>query len=190
MVRSPNGIFWLRAALALALAGSLAACGGNPNAGQYVGDSITATDFDNLAGWGADPAALSREHARSGRFSTFVSPEREFSLTYHLPLKEASVHIIKAVEIDAWVYLPSANAKASLRVQVFRPPGSADTSPLFNEPLHLLDQVHEFAKWQPIHQIFELPPDLPLDSDLRIYLWRDASAEPVYLDDLTVKARE
>nr|GFB80774.1 hypothetical protein [Tanacetum cinerariifolium] len=55
----------------------LAACGGNPAAGQYVGDSITTTDFDNLAGWGADPNGLSREHAHSGRFATFVSPERD-----------------------------------------------------------------------------------------------------------------
>ena len=190
MIRSPKGFFWPHAALVVALAGSLAACGGNPAAGQYVGDSITTTDFDNLAGWGADINGLSREHAHSGRFATFVSPEREYSLTYSLPLRDASVHLIKAVEIDAWVYLPSDKAKASLTVQTVRPPGSPDTSSLSNEPLHLLDQVHKFGKWQPVHHVFVLPPGLPVDSDLRIFLWRDASSEPVYLDDLTVKARE
>jgi hypothetical protein len=192
MMRLPNGFFWPHVVLALALASSLAACGSNPDAGQYVGDSITATDFDNLAGWGADPNGLSRDHAHSGRFSTFISPEREYSLTYNLPLRDASVHTIKAVEVDAWVYLPSDQAKASLTVQVVRPvpAGGTTAASLSNEPLHLLDQVHKFGKWQPVHQVFVLPPNLPADSELRIFMWRDASSEPVYLDDLTVKARE
>lgn len=180
---------WSRPLGLLGLLG-LAACGPDPRAGQYVGDRITATDFENLAGWGADVQALSREHAHSGRFATFAGPAREFSLTYRLPLREASVHTIKAVEVDAWVLVPSGQAAASLVVQVFRPPGSPEATPLYNEPLPLLGEVHEYGKWQPVHHVFVLPPGLPPDAELRCYLWRAGSPETVYLDDLTLKARE
>ena len=176
-----------RAGLLAGLVG-LAACGGDPRAGQYVGDIITATDFEQLAGWGdADGPALTRQQVHSGRTATFVGPTREYSLTYHLPLGRASVHPIKAVELEAWVYLPSDKANATLAVQVL-PPGGG--KPLYDEPLHLLDLVHVFGRWLGVHQVFVLRWDLPSEAELRIFLWRATSPEPVYLDDLTVKARE
>lgn len=167
------------------LAVALASCG-DPQTGNYVGDVITRTDFEDLAGWGTDVSALTREHAHSGRFATFVGPGREFSLTYKLPLGAASVHPVKAVEVEAWVYLPSAQADATLLVQVL----GTDGRPLFNEGLHLPEQLHEYAVWKPVQHTFVLPPNLPLDSELRLYLWGANAHEPVYLDDLTAKARE
>lgn len=178
---------WKVGLLSLSLLG---ACRDDAAQGQYVGDSITRTDFDDLLGWGADPTALTREHAHSGRFATFVNADREYSLTYRLPLGQASVHIIKAVEIEAWVYLTSAKAAASLSVQLGRPGASSDAPALYAEQLNLLDQVHEFGKWVPVHRTFVLPEGAPSESELRIFLWRQNSPEPVYLDDLHVKARE
>jgi len=172
----------------LGLMVALASCG-DAGAGRYVGDYITQTDFDNLAGWGADVNALTREHAHSGRFATVVNTTREYSLTYRLPLREASVHALRAVEIDAWVFLPSSKASASLNVQV-QPVSGVSGDALYNEELHLLDQVQEFGKWTPIHRVFVLPTRLPAEAELRIFLWRASSPEPVYLDDLRVKARE
>ena len=176
--------------LSLAALSLLGACHSDPAQGQYVGDSITRTDFDDLLGWGADPAALTREHAHSGRFATFVGPGRDYSLTYRLPLGQASVHTVRAVEIDAWVYLPSSSAAASLNVQLGRAGAGSDAPPLYAEQLNLLDQVHEFGKWVPVHRTFVLPEGAPGESELRIFLWRQSSPEPVYLDDLHVKARE
>ena len=37
---------------------------------------------------------------------------------------------------------------------------------------------------------FTLPPNLPYDASLRMYLWRGSSTKAVYLDDLRVKALE
>jgi hypothetical protein len=168
----------------------LTACSGDPRAGQYVGDIITAIDFEQLAGWGStDLTALTQQQAHSGRMATFVGPGREFSLTYHLPLGQASVHTLKAVEVDAWVYLPSGKADALLAIQVQHAPVDSGAI-LYDAQLRLLDQVHAFGSWQRVHKVFILPWDLPGDAELRIFLWRSASAEPVYLDDLTVKARE
>lgn len=170
--------------------GLLSACHSDPAQGTYVGDIITRTDFEDLLGWGADPAALSRDRAHSGRYAMFVGPSREYSLTYRLPLRDASVHTIKAVEIDAWVYLPSPKAAVSLNVQLGRAIAGGDPNPIYEEQLALLDQVHEFGKWTQIHRTFVLPENVPGESELRIFLWRQSSPEPVYLDDLQVKARE
>jgi len=176
-----------RAGLLAGLVG-LAACGGDPRAGQYVGDNVTTTDFEQLAGWGdADRQALTQQQAHSGRTATFVGPARAYSLAYYLPLGQASVHPLKAVELDAWVYLPSGKASAALAVQVLPPGGGA---PLYHEQLPLLDQVHDFGSWQRVHHVFVLPQGLPGEAELRIFLGRATSPEPVYLDDLTVKARE
>jgi hypothetical protein len=166
----------------------LAACGGDPRTGHYVGDIITATDFEQLAGWGsADRQALTRQQAHSGRTATFVGPGHEQSLAYQLPLNQANVHPLKAVELEAWVYLPSNKAAGVLAVEVL-PPGGGP--PLYHEQLPLLDQVQEFGSWQQVHKVFVLPWDLPGEAQLRIFLGRATSPEPLYLDDLTVKARE
>lgn len=176
---------WRRPAGLLALAG-LAACG-DPRAGQYVGDTVTRTDFEDLAGWGSDVNALTTRHAHSGSQATFVGPDREYGLTYRLPLGRASVHPLKGLDVSAWVYLPSGQADAALTVQVFAPGGGPA---LYNESLRLLDQVHTYGEWQPVQHQFVLPAGLPLEAELRCYLYRSNSAEPVYLDDLYLKARE
>ena len=175
--------------LGLGLLSLLAACGSEQDTGYYIGDSITRTDFEDAAGWGADVSALTRERAHSGRYAIFVNAGREYSLTYRLPLREASVHQLKAIDIEAWVYLPSAKANASLNVQV-SPAGTNGGSTRYSEQLHLLDQVQEFGKWTKVQHTFVLPAGLSAEDELRIFLWRDASAEPVFLDDLHAKARE
>jgi len=181
---------FLQAALAAGLLAGLSACGDDPAKGRYVGDTVIRTDFEDLAGWGPDPSYLSDVHAHSGRQAIFIAPDREYSLTYHLPLGQASLHRIKALDVSAWVYLPSDKAKATLAIQVFRAPGQPAGPPLYSGDLLLTDAVHKYGKWQPIQHVFVLPDDLPVDAELRLYLWRASSTERVYLDDLYVKARE
>ncbi len=172
---------------ALPLLGLLAACT-SPGEGQWVGDYVTSNDFEAVRGWSPDAAALTRDHAHSGQYATFIGPGREYSLTYDLPLNEASVHPLKGVAVEAWVYLPSPQAAASLEVQVQLPgPGNRMG---FAGRLALPEQVKEGAKWTRVRQTFAFPAGLPGDAHLRIFLWRNSSHEPVYLDDLRVKALE
>lgn len=169
------------------LLGLLTACSG-ADTGHWVGDYVTSNDFEAVRGWGADAAGLTRDHAHSGQYAVFVGPEREYSFTYDLPLSEASVHALRGVAVEAWVYLPDVQTSASLDVQV-RLPGAA--SPLgFAGSLRLADQVTERAKWTRVRQEFLFPAGLPGDAHLRIFMWRNASPGPVYLDDLCVKALE
>ena len=172
---------------AVAGTGLLAACSSG-EAGNWVGDYVTVNDFEALRGWGVDVNSLTRDHAHSGQYATFVSPEREYGLTYDLPLNQASVHALRGVAVEAWVYLPSPQAAASLEVQVQLP--GAENRQGFAGSLKLTDQVKEGAKWTRVRQEFAFPAGLPGEAHLRIFLWRNASSQPVYLDDLKVKALE
>ncbi|MBD2723439.1 carbohydrate binding domain-containing protein [Hymenobacter armeniacus] len=173
---------------ATALLGTTAACSGS-DAGHWVGDYVTVNDFEAVRGWGADNTGLVRDHAHSGQYAVFVGPQREYSLTYDLPLGEASVHTLKGVAVEAWVYLPSPQAAASLEVQV-RLPGEENKLGYAGR-LPLPEQVKETGKWTRVRQEFAFPVGLPADAHLRIFMWRNGSAaETVYLDDLRVKALE
>ncbi|OGX88384.1 hypothetical protein BEN48_09875 [Hymenobacter glacialis] len=165
----------------------LAACSSN-EAGRWVGDYVTANDFEALRGWGVDANSLTRDHAHSGQYATFVNAEREYGLTFDMPLNQASVHPLKGVAVEAWVYLPTPQAAASLEVQVQLP--GTENRQAFAGSIKLADQVKEGAKWTRVRQEFAFPAGLPDEAHLRIFLWRNASSLPVYLDDLKVKALE
>lgn len=172
---------------AAALLGLTAACSGS-DAGKWVGDYVTFNDFEAVRGWTPDASGLTRDHAHSGQYATFVAPGRDYSITYDLPLNEASVHALKGVAVEAWVYLPNAQDGASLEVQVPLPGG--DNRMGFAGSLKLPEQVKEGAKWTKVSQEFAFPAGLPGDAHLRIFMWRNSSQEKVYLDDLRVKALE
>lgn len=183
-----NRVF--RATARLAAAGLLsfvAACSGS-DAGHWVGDYVTDNDFEAMRGWLPDASGLTRAHAHSGQFATFVGPDREYGMTFDVPLSDASVHTLKGVAVEAWVYMPMPQETTSLEVQVPLPgPGNRMG---FAGSIKLSDQVKEPAKWTRIRQEFAFPAGLPGDAHLRIYLWRNSSQALVYLDDLRVKALE
>jgi hypothetical protein len=175
-------------ALAVVLAaGTLAGCA-DSDAGHWVGDYVTANDFEAVRGWTPDASGLTRDHAHSGQYATFAGPGHDYGLTYDLPLGDASVHTLKGVAVEAWVYLPHPQDAASLEVQVALPGGENRLG--FAGSLKLPEQVSEGAKWTRVRQEFAFPAGLPGEAHLRIFLWRNNSQETVYLDDLRVKALE
>jgi len=181
---------WAVAVGWLLLAGSAACSPANPADGAWIGDEVTHNDFESVAGWGgADRSTLTRDHAHSGRYAVLVDANHETGLTFDLPLYEASVHTLAAVEVDAWVYLPSNHADASLQVETVVE-GPEPHAVLHNEQFPLLPAVSEFKKWMPVHHLFHLPSSPPNGTHVRLFLKRGSTTEPVYLDDIRVKARE
>ncbi len=166
------------------------ACSGDPADGTWVGDEVTHNDFETVAGWGAaDRSTLTRDHAHSGRYAVVVDSTHETGLMFDLPLYEASVHSLQAVEVTAWVYLPNNRADATLQAETVADGGSPNTPP-YREEFPLRSQVEVFKRWTEVTHIFHLPGGLPGSTHLRLYLKRGSSADPVYLDDIRVKARE
>ncbi len=165
----------------------LAAC--SSDSGKWVGDYVTTNDFESVLGWGADTNTLTKEHAHSGRFAVRTDADHEYGLTFDLPLKQASEHGLKGVTMEAWVYLPSAQANAALVLQIIDP-ATNELRVVHSEQVDLLAQVKSYKEWTEVQHTFRLPPGLSPDYHLRLFLWRSSSPEPVYLDDLQVKALE
>jgi hypothetical protein len=182
-----NRFYYLSWLAAISLLGLLVACSSSAD-GEWVGDYVTTNDFESVRGWGGDASAITRDHTYSGQYAIFVSPEREYSFTYDLPLHEASLHPLKGIVVEGWVYLSTKQSSASLDVQVRLPGPNGQLG--FTDRLMLPEQVKEGAKWTHVRKEFIFPAGLPGDAHLLIFLWRNSSHEPVYLDDLRVKALE
>ncbi|MEJ7661964.1 MAG: hypothetical protein WKG07_21530 [Hymenobacter sp.] len=76
-----------------------------------MGDDLTNTDFENLAGWGTDVSSLTREHAHSGRYAAaFVGPDRRIQPHLQAAAGAASVHALQAVDLSGLecICLPQA----------------------------------------------------------------------------------
>jgi hypothetical protein len=172
------------------LALACGACAGNAEDGTWVGDEVTHNDFEAVAGWGgADRRALTRDHAHSGRYAVVADTTRKEGLLFDLPLFEASVHTLQAADVEAWVYLPSDKADAALQVEAVAD-GPEPRAVLYSEAFPLLPEVKEFKHWTLVQHIFHLPGGLPGSTHLRLFLKHGSGTEPVYLDDIRVKARE
>ena len=179
----------LRARLLLLWALLPAACApADPELGVYVGDEVTHNDFEAAWGWLPDTASLTTARAHSGHWAIVVDSRHEVGLTYDAALREASVHTLRALDVQAWVFLPGPGASAELDLQVW--PAGGGGAPTHWDQLRLLDQVTEFNQWVPVHCVFKLPAGLGTEDRLRLFLRRGGSTAPVYLDDLLVKARE
>lgn len=174
-------------ALALAVGGG---CSSKQDEGQWVGDIVTTSDYEAVAGWIPGATSLSRDHAHSGRFADRIDAEHAFGLTFQLPLNQASVHALRGVEVDGWTYFSSLKSGGALEVQVWAHGPGQDAKPLYSEQLKLREQVTDSCLWTPVHQRFTLPDNLPGDASLRLFIWGNPTTKPVYFDDLRVKALE
>lgn len=180
---------WLAGGVALALAVG-AGCSSKPDEGQWVGDVVTATDYEAAAGWIPGATSLSRDHAHSGRFADRIDSAHTFGLTFQLPLNQASVHALRGLDVEAWTYFSSLKSGGALELQVWAHGPGQDPKPLYAEHLNLRDQVTDSCLWTPVHQRFTLPDNLPGDANLRLFIWGNPSTKPVYFDDMRVKALE
>lgn len=168
----------------------LAACSSKPDEGQWVGDLVTATDYEAAAGWIPGATSLSMDHAHSGRFADRIDSTHAFGLTFQLPIVQASVHTLRGLDVEAWTYFSSLKSAGSIEVQVWAHGPGQDAQPLYSQHLALRDQVTDSCLWTPVHQRFTLPENLPADANLRMFIWGNPTKRPVYVDDLRVKALE
>ena len=106
-------------AAALAL---LAACTSHDEqAATWIGDLVTANDYEAVAGWVPGATSLTRDHAHSGRYADHVDAAHEWGVTFQLPLGQASVHTLRGLDVEAWAYARNVQgpATASLQVEVW-----------------------------------------------------------------------
>ncbi|WP_201977645.1 carbohydrate binding domain-containing protein [Hymenobacter rubidus] len=168
---------------------TVAGCGGSDSSAADP-SLLVSCDFDTLAGWlpEAQSGMLSRDKAHSGRYAIKVEPGHDYSLSYKAPLGQLHETRVKKIKVTAWAFVPTADAKASLVVTV----GNSD--PANDKPLMWdaveVNSTKDTGKWTEVSKEFTIPDNAMPTSPLGVYLWRTGGSQPVYLDDLRIKAVE
>ncbi|WP_156109088.1 carbohydrate binding domain-containing protein [Hymenobacter sp. APR13] len=165
----------------------LAACSGSDSSAPDNAKLITANDFESVEGWMPPTPALSREQAHSGKFSTRVDGNTEFSLGYSNLLGKVSPSKLRKITLQAWVYLPSAKSQARLGVQVSDPVSGQE---VFGDGITLTDQVKEYKKWVEVSKEITLPENITATQLLKVFLWRASASDAAYMDDIRLTIAE
>lgn len=171
--------------LGIALLGS---CSSDKGASLEVdANTITANDFESLAGWNNDPAALDRGRAHSGQYAIKVDNNREFSLTFDSPLMLVSQRKFKTVVMEAWAYLPSERSTGVLGIQIIDPVTGQQA---YGDGIKLGEAVKSYKKWVPVTKEFVLPSNLNTTHHIRFSLWRADATDVVLIDDFKVSIKD
>ncbi|RYU78423.1 hypothetical protein [Hymenobacter persicinus] len=172
--------------LGLALLG---ACSSDNGQNLKVDDkTITANDFESIAGWNNDPTTLDRGRAHSGQYAIKVDGNHEFSTTFDMPLALASSKKFNTVLLEGWAYLPSDKSTGMLGIQILDPnnPGKE----IFGDGIRLGEVVKEYKKWVPVSKEFKLPDNINATQHIRMSLWRADASDFVLVDDVKISIKE
>ena len=165
-----------------------AACSSDNSSGAAKDKIITSNDFESTSGWSVDPNLLYRGRAHSGQYAIKVDGEHEFSLTFDMPLAQATPTKIKTVHLQAWALLPNDKATAQLGVQVMKPEDLSQQ--VFGEGINLNEVVKTYNEWVKVSKDITLPDDITPLQHLRVTLWRAGSNEQVLVDDVELSIKE
>lgn len=174
--------FFFVAALA-----SLAACSSGDDA-KVDPNVLTKTSFEEVSGWGIDPTTLTKERAHTGVYAMRVDKDHEFSLTYDVVMGKVSPRKIKKMNLHGWVFLPTDKTAAILGIQITDP--DQGNKEVFGDGVKMQETVKDYNKWVEVDKDIELPATIAPTHHLKMFLWRAGAADPVYVDDLTLKVVE
>lgn len=161
----------------------LAGCAND--AAKAPADQITFNDFEAVEGYtnGAAVPSLTKERAHSGTFAIRVANGVDYSLGYMNLLGKMSPTRLRKIKIQAWVYVPSAQANCVLVTQVRNLTQDKD---IFWDGLDLTKTAKGVNKWVLVEKEVTLPETATYADQLLIYMWRGNSPQPTYLDDLRI----
>jgi len=175
-------------ASALLMLFALVSCG--DNAKPRPENLLTSNDYEELDGWAPDGSLpyLTKEKAHSGVYSARVNSTTEYGGGFTNSLGKLSNTRVTKLRVHGWVWLPSKDANATLVTQLTEP---ATNKTIFYDGLKLVAASgNKFNQWAEVDKTMVLPANATYATLLKLYLWRDQSAQPVYLDDLQVERAE
>lgn len=168
----------------------LSACSGGAGRPPRLDDSVvTFNDFESGGGWSSDPAhhnpgLVQKGRAHSGRYALRVDGNHEYSLTFAMPLGRIREAKFRKLRLEAWAFMPSERATASLGLQLLSPDYSQQ---LFSDDIKLREAVHTYGQWVPIGKDVTLPDSVAPGQQLRLFMWRADATDEVLLDDVMLR---
>ncbi|MBJ6144258.1 hypothetical protein [Hymenobacter sp. BT559] len=148
---------------------------------------VTFNDFEAGGGWLPDPTLLAKGQAHSGQYAMIVNKDHEFSLTFNSTLGRLSPRKFKKLRLEAWAYMPDANATGNLGIQLM---DASDQKQLYGDGISFRTTIKEYGEWVPISKEFVLPDTITANQHLRMFLWRADAQSDVLVDDVKLSIVE
>ncbi|MDJ0364271.1 carbohydrate binding domain-containing protein [Hymenobacter sp. H14-R3] len=154
--------------------------------------TITFNNFEAGPGWSNDPnrndvALVTKSRAHSGQYALKVDKDHAFSLTFEMPLGQISNSKFKTVHLDAWVYMPSAQATGTIGLQIIQPQGNESIG---GGDLKFSDVVKTYGEWVKVSKDFTMPDNITAANRLRLFMWRAGASDEVFLDDVKLSIKD
>lgn len=161
------------------LLGFLLSCSDKNKPEQAI---VLQNDFESMLGWSdVEQGRLLKGNAHSGNYSALTDSNHPYSLGFIRKLREITDGPVKRIEMNAWVLTKSLNAKAKLVLSI-----ESGGTPRFYEGVDILPSIEATQKWYSLRCHFDLPSDLDMDHEVRIYLW-NTGKDTVLVDDFEIK---
>jgi hypothetical protein len=168
--------------------GLLASCSSDGTSTTQKEKIITSNDFESVVGWNSNAGTIDKGRAHSGKYAIKVDQDHEFSLTFDMPLGEATPSKLKALHLKAWAFLPSEKASGILGIQIMEP--GTDVKQIYGDGIKLGEAVKSYNKWVEVEKDFVLPDNITADQHVRLSLWRAGASEQVLVDDIELSIKE
>jgi len=136
-------------------------------------ENIRDDDFTSGDNYAKGAQTRSRDYAYSGDYSSKLDSQNTFGITYQLtnPIKG------KTYKASVWRFFPHPVPKSYLVAS------AVDSDVFYRSVSKAVERGKD--NWEKLELIFTIPKNVDLDL-IKIYVFKDAGANPIYFDDLEI----
>lgn len=137
-----------------------------------------SNDMENVNVW-SNQATIVRGIAHTGNYASKLDSTAVYSFGFQSLFENVLKNIPKKINVTMWIYAPQANPKATLVVDI----NSNGKSKYWRNSA--LNGVTDAKEWKKMSATFDLPSNLDIKDELKIYVWNPDKQE-LYIDDLDI----
>lgn len=165
--------------MALSAMAFMYACSGNEDIAKTENKLVYSSDMEYEKWMGAQ--SLVNERAHSGKFSSKVDSNSNYSFGFTEIFKNISDPAPAFANVSVWVNYPVTGIKSTLVVSVDAPDQN-----FFWFGTELQDSIKVANQWQEIKTLITLPADIKPDYKIVVYVFSN-DKKTFYVDDLKVE---
>ncbi len=143
---------------------------------------VFKNSFEELAGW-TENISLDTGDAHSGHYFVKADTTNEFSAGYKYQLSKITKRKIKFIEYSAFVCVADLSQKGALVLSIDDGP----TNLLWTSVPIDQTSVKIAGKWTNVHEKIKLPPNVNINSTVKVYLWNNKHLGTIRGDDFEVR---
>lgn len=158
---------------------AMAGCTGNETIEATGPEGVVSVVNDLESNYWINLNTLTVEQAHSGKTSSKVDGNQEFSFGYNSIFRNISDTVPVVIEVRAWLFCPEVPTNANLVISI----DSLGGKNLFWQGVPLQDSLPAANTWTEVKCRFSVPGNITPDNSLKIYFW-GIDKKTFYVDDM------